>query len=61
MPRERKDGKYINLKIERNVYQRFESYCKKEARTKTAALERMISTYLDQYDKHAKKRRSIYD
>lgn len=61
MPRERKDGKYINLRIEKSVYKRFDDYCKKESRTKTAALEKMISTYLDQYDKYAKKRRTLYD
>lgn len=61
MPREKKEGKYINLKINKNIYQRFDAYCKKEARTKTAALERMINAYLDQYDKYSKKRRSIYD
>ena len=61
MARARKDGKYINLRIQKAVYQRYEDYCQKEARTKTAALERMISTYLDEYDKNAKKRRTIYD
>ena len=61
MPRARKDGKYINLKIERSIYERFEKYCVVEARTKTAALERMISTYLEQYEKHSRERSTIYD
>lgn len=62
MPRVRKDGKYINLKIQRKIYDRFENYCEKEDRTKTAALERMITAYLNEYDKTAKKRKGvIYD
>lgn len=62
MPRARKNGKYINLKIQENIYDRFESYCEKEDRTKTAALERMITAYLNEYDKNAKKRKGfIYD
>ena len=61
MPRTRKDGKYINLKIDKKIYERFEKYCTDSARTKTAALERMISAYLDQYDKHSRNRGSVYD
>ena len=61
MPRARKDGKYINLRIDRKLYERFEKYCTVEARTKTAALERMISAYLEQYEKHSHERRTIYD
>ena len=51
MPRERKDGHYINLRIDRDLYDRFSKYCKQEERTKTAALERMLRTYLDAYDR----------
>lgn len=51
MPRERKDGHYINLRIDRTLYERFASYCDREERTKTAALERMMRAYLDAYEK----------
>lgn len=51
MPRERKDGHYINLRIDRALYDRFSRYCDREERTKTAALERMLRAYLDAYDK----------
>jgi hypothetical protein len=51
MPRERKDGHYINLRIDRSLYDRFSKYCDQEERTKTAALERMLRAYLDAYEK----------
>ncbi|MBR3348645.1 MAG: hypothetical protein IKG55_01065 [Solobacterium sp.] len=50
MPRERKEGHYINLKIDKLLYERFSKYCDQEERTKTAALERMLRAYLDAYD-----------
>ena len=61
MPRERKDGQYINLRIDRNLYDRFSRYCDREERTKTAALERMLRTYLDAYEKQnaSGKQRSL--
>ncbi|MBQ7994437.1 MAG: hypothetical protein IJM63_00060 [Solobacterium sp.] len=60
MPRERKDGHYINLRIDRGLYERFSRYCDQEERTKTAALERMMRAYLDAYEKQnasAKKKK----
>jgi hypothetical protein len=51
MPRERKEGRYINLKIDTSLYERFSRYCDEEERTKTAALERMLRAYLDAYDR----------
>ena len=51
MPRERKDGHYINLRIDRTLYDRFSKDCDQEERTKTAALERMLRAYLDAYEK----------
>ncbi|MDO4414995.1 MAG: hypothetical protein Q4C20_07945 [Erysipelotrichaceae bacterium] len=50
MPRERKEGHYINLRIDKGLYDRFSKYCDQEERTKTAALERMLRAYLDAYD-----------
>lgn len=51
MPRQRKEGQYINLRIDKVLYDRFSQYCDREERTKTAALERMIRAYLDAYDR----------
>ena len=59
MPRARKNGKYINLKISKSLYDRFANYCEKEDRTKTAALERMMRYYLDQYEQRGKEGQAL--
>lgn len=47
MARPKKEGKHINVKIRQDLYEEFEECCKREERTKTAVLERMMRFYLD--------------
>ena len=47
MAREKKDGKHINLYIEKEILEKRERYCEKVGQTKTMAIERILKQYLD--------------
>lgn len=50
MPQQKKDGKYINLKIRRDIYDKFVAYAEKKGQSKTVALERILEAYLAEND-----------
>ena len=49
MARAKKDGRYVNYYIEREVYEKLETYCEEVGQTKTVAIERILTKYLDNY------------
>ena len=50
MPREKKDSKSLNIKLDRTLSERFEAYCLDLGQTKTTAIERILIKHLDEYD-----------
>ena len=51
MAREKKDGRHINLYIEREIIEMLEQYCEEVGQTKTVAIERALKQYLSEYQK----------
>ena len=51
MARPKKDYKWFNMRADASVMERFEAYCEEVGQTKTLAFERIVSAYLDQYEK----------
>ena len=51
MARPRKDAKYLNVYIERDIHERFDEFCKKFGQSKTVATERALSLYMDEMEK----------
>lgn len=49
MAREKKDGRHINLYIERKIIELLEQYCEEVGQTKTVAIERALKQYLNDY------------
>ena len=49
MARAKKDGRYVNYDIEREIYEKLEKYCEEVGQTKTVAIERILTRYLDNY------------
>ena len=47
MARQKKNGQYLNVKIDMNVYQRLEEFCEETGYTKTAAVERALTTLME--------------
>ena len=56
MPRAKKDGRVINYKIDRLLYERFAAYCEEKGQTATLALERILKEYLDKNDESKNKK-----
>lgn len=55
MPRKPKDFEYLSVKLDRKVSERLTKFCNETARTKTAALEMILTKYFDAYDKKKNK------
>ncbi|MPN53372.1 hypothetical protein SDC9_201036 [bioreactor metagenome] len=51
MARAKKNGTYLNVCIETQIYERLEALCLDAGQTKTIAVERAISAYLEEYEK----------
>lgn len=47
MPRHKKDGKYINVKIQSDIYDAFDSLCTDLGQSKTVAVERALRLYIN--------------
>ena len=57
MPREKKDGHYINCNIERELYEKFEKYAEEMGQTKTTALERILKGFFEKLEKEKGKKK----
>ena len=55
MARPKKNGTYLNVCIEADIYERLEELCEDAGQTKTAAVERALRRYLDEYELTKKK------
>ena len=55
MARPRKDSKPLNIKMDAELYERFEKYCDDMGQTKTTAVERIIAEALNRYDERKAK------
>ncbi len=50
MARPKKNGTYLNVCIETPIYERLEAFCDDAGQSKTVAVERALSAYLDDYE-----------
>lgn len=50
MPRKKKDGRYINYYIDREIYERLEAYADLKGQQMTTAIERILKEHLDRHD-----------
>ena len=50
MAKPKKNGTYLNVCIETPIYERLKAMCDDAGQSKTVAVERALSQYLDEYD-----------
>ena len=50
MARPKKDGKYLNVRIETAIYERLEKFSEESGQSKTFAVERALMEYMDDYE-----------
>ena len=54
MARPKKNGTYLNVCIETPIYERMVAMCAEAGQTKTVAVERALTAYLDEYEEKQK-------
>ncbi|MDO4647463.1 MAG: ribbon-helix-helix protein, CopG family [Eubacteriales bacterium] len=55
MARPRKESVPISIKLEKNIKEKLEEFCLDSGQTKTAAVERALVAYIDDYYKNQAK------
>lgn len=50
MPRAKKDNIPFNVKLDRSISDRLSDYCEESGMTKTTAVERAITMFIDDYE-----------
>ena len=55
MPRQKKDGVYINYYIRKDVKEKLDVYCEEVGQTATMAIERILNEYLTKYFENKQK------
>ena len=55
MPRPKKDGRYLNLYLDRTLHEEFEQFCESLGQTKTVAAERAFRMYMDAMKQNPEK------
>lgn len=59
MARPKKNGTYLNVCIETPIYKRLEAMCEEAGQSKTVAVERALSAYLNDYDEKQRKLKEL--
>ena len=49
MARPKKNGKYLNVCIQEEIYKKLEDFCLEAGQTKTIAVERALAQYIEYY------------
>lgn len=49
MPRQKKDAKILNVKLDREIHEKLERFCDESGQSKTVAVERFLNKCLDEY------------
>ena len=55
MPREKKDGLYINYYLDRKIYDKLDAYAKEKGQTVTMALERILEKFFTEEELNKQK------
>lgn len=50
MPRAKKDGKFLNCYVNKNIMDKLEKYCDKTSIPKTSVVEKALGQYLTQFE-----------
>ena len=61
MARPKKDGIYLNIKLDKDLYHRLERVSQAAGQTKTLIAERALTAYMDKYEGEQEMIRKIED
>ena len=60
MPRQKKDAKILNIKLERKISDQLEQFCEESGASKTIATEKILSQYFDEYFSRPEEERKLF-
>lgn len=60
MPRTKKDAKYLNMKLDREIYDQLEQFCDESGMTKTMATEKILEQFFEKYFDRPEEERKIF-
>ena len=49
MPRPKKDARNLNIKLDREIFEKLERFCEESGQSKTVAVERFLNKCLNEY------------
>lgn len=55
MAKPKKNGKYLNVCVQEEIYKKLEEFCMEAGQTKTIAVERALTQYIQNYGAMQKK------
>ena len=59
MARPKKNGTYLNVCIDSSIYEKLTLFCNEAGQTKTVAVERALTDYLEDYKKKQEMLRTL--
>lgn len=59
MAKPKKNGRYLNVCIDTDIYVKLEQVCESAGQTKTVAVERALSAYLESYEDMQRRLREL--
>lgn len=60
MPREKKDARYLNIKLSTEIYDQLDKFCAETGINKTAATEKILGKFFGEYFNKPKEERSLF-
>lgn len=59
MPRQKKNAKALNIKLDFEISEKLEKFCEESGQSKTIAVERFLDKCLDEYFEKPKDERKV--
>lgn len=60
MPRQKKDAKILNIKLDRKIHEQLEQFCEESGMTETIATEKILSKYFEEYFSRPEEERTLF-
>jgi hypothetical protein len=60
MSRVKKDARFLNMKLEREIYEQLVQFCDESGMTKTLATERILKQYFEKYFDRPEEERKLF-
>lgn len=60
MPRQKKDAKILNIKLNREIHEMLVCFCDETGMSKTVATEKILSQYLEEYFDRPENERELF-